>query len=228
MSRVTAAVAAASTAVLLAGAAVAGSGPSAYAQVVEPLAAASPALGTACPDDMGGMDMGGGGHGMAAPQRTSPRTSPQSPACDARSEFQFLVHMIPHHAEAVAKAKYLAKSKRPEMRAFGRRIVAAQTAEIARMKGWLAEWYPKMSVKAEYVAEMPDLAKLHGDALDKTFLKTMIGHHDMAIAMSRYLLDHKLVEHDEVGPFAANIAKAQTAENKMMRGWLKKWYGITY
>ena len=68
--------------------------------------------------------------------------------------------MVAHHQETVAAARQLARSERPQMRAFGRRIVATQSAQIEQMKGWLAAWYAGRSVGVGYRPMMRDLTGL--------------------------------------------------------------------
>jgi uncharacterized protein (DUF305 family) len=60
----------------------------------------------------------------------------------AASEPEYLADMVDHHREAVAAAGELARSDRPEMRAFGESIVQTQSAQIEQMTAWLADWYP--------------------------------------------------------------------------------------
>ncbi|MEU8146906.1 DUF305 domain-containing protein [Nonomuraea sp. NPDC048901] len=99
------------------------------------------------------------------------------------NETDYLTQMVPHHQEAVEAAGQLQRSGRAEMRALGASIVKTQTAEIATMKAWLATWYPGRAA-ASYRPMMRDLSKLSGDALDRTFLEDMIGHHMAAVMMS--------------------------------------------
>jgi len=55
---------------------------------------------------------------------------------------RFLVAMISHHQGAIEMADMaLQMSERPEIRTLAEAIIAAQTAEIEQMRGWLAEWY---------------------------------------------------------------------------------------
>ena len=54
----------------------------------------------------------------------------------------FIQMMSPHHAGAITMAKTeLAKGSDPQVKALARRIITAQTTEIAEMKSWLTKWY---------------------------------------------------------------------------------------
>jgi len=128
------------------------------------------------------------------------------------SEFDYLTQMVPHDQEAVAAAERLRRSGTPEIRRLGATIVATQTADIVRMKAWLARWYPRCATAAGYQPMMRDLSKLSGDALDKAFLKDMISHHKAAVMMSQHLLRNGPVRHEEVAAFARGVRDTQHAE----------------
>ena len=104
------------------------------------------------------------------------------------TERDFLVEMVAHHEEAIVAAGELARSPRPEMRAFGRAVIATQSAQVDQMRGWLEQWYPGEGGDAAYQPMMRDLAELRGDALDRAFLQDMVPHHMMAVMMSQRLL----------------------------------------
>ncbi len=143
----------------------------------------------------------------------------------AGTEFAYLTHMVAHHREAVEAAGELERSDRPQMRAFGRTIVATQTAQIIQMKGWLADWYPGRSTEVTYRPMMRDLSKLTGNRLDRAFLADMVGHHMTAVMMSQQLLARGVARHDQVNDLAGAIRDEQHAEIFQMRDWLADWFG---
>ena len=144
----------------------------------------------------------------------------------ARDDFSYLTHMVAHHQEAVVAARQLARSERPQMRAFGRDIVSTQSAQIDQMKAWLATWYPGRSTEVDYQPMMRDLTGLSDDQLDRTFLQDMVGHHMAAVMMSQQLLARGSADHLQLETLARTIRDEQHAEILQMRRWLTAWYGV--
>ncbi|HEY9623070.1 MAG TPA: DUF305 domain-containing protein [Crinalium sp.] len=143
------------------------------------------------------------------------------------SEFDYLSQMIPHHQEAIDTARQvLARSNRPEMKQFAQSIIDVQSAEIEQMQDWLKVWYPGRSSTHSYTPMMRDLSPLSGNELDRAFLEDMITHHMGAVMMSQMLLNHTLVEHQAIEPFAERISSSQRQEIAQMRTWLRTWYGV--
>ena len=145
----------------------------------------------------------------------------------AHDEFSYLTHMVAHHEEAVDAARQLARSERPQLRAFGRTIVATQSAQIDQMNSWLAAWYPGRPTDVDYRPMMRDLTGLSGDRLDRTFLQDMVGHHMAAVMMSQQLLAHGSIDHPQVEALARNIRDEQHAEIVRMQDWLATWFGAS-
>ena len=131
--------------------------------------------------------------------------------------------MIAHHQEAVTAAGELARSDRPELRAFGESIVTTQSAQIEQMQAWLRDWYPEQSTTVDYQPMMRDLSGLSGDQLDQAFLQDMIGHHMGAVMMSQQLLSRG-TDHDGVAQLARTIRDDQHAEIVQMQRWLAQWF----
>lgn len=139
------------------------------------------------------------------------------------SEAEYLVEMVAHHREAVAAARELARSDRPETRAFGASIVESQSAQIEQMTSWLTDWYPEQSTTADYQPMMRALSGLSGDLLDRAFLRDMIGHHMVAVMMSQHLL-LRGTDHADVAELARSIRDDQHAEIIQMQRWLARWF----
>ena len=142
------------------------------------------------------------------------------------SEYAFLVHMIPHHAEAIATASDLKdRTDRQEMRTFAESIIRSQTAELEQMSTWLTDWYPQQPHEVDYHRMMRNLDGLTGDALDRAFLEDMIPHHMEAVMMSQQLLARGLAEREEVAHLASSIRTTQRDEIHQMNRWLSEWFG---
>ena len=146
----------------------------------------------------------------------------------ARSEAAYLAEMVVHHREAVASARELSRSERPQMRALGSSIVAGQTAQIVQMEGWLARWYPAADRDVDYRPMMRDLSGLSGDDLDRTFLEDMLTHHMAAVMSSQHLVMRDEDEHPEVARLARSIRDDQHAEMVRMQRWLREWFGRSW
>jgi uncharacterized protein (DUF305 family) len=138
------------------------------------------------------------------------------------SEQEWLVEMVDHHEEAITAAGALERSDRPEMRELGASIVQTQSAQVRRMRRWLAEWYDDRSPRADYRPMMRDLTGLEGNELDRTFLVDMVHHHMAAIMMSQQLLLRGPEEDDDVTRLAGDIRDEQHDEVVTMQAWLRQ------
>ena len=161
-------------------------------------------------------------------QRTSPAMMGpgmmRSMGVSVNSEYEFLVHMIPHHEEAILTAEILKENtEREEMKRFAEDIIRTQSEEIELMTAWLEAWYPEKDHHINYQPMMRDLENLTGGTLDRVFLEDMIPHHMEAVMMSQQLLSRGLAEHEEVASLARSIRNTQRDEIRMMRSWMAQW-----
>jgi len=138
------------------------------------------------------------------------------------SEQEFLVHMIPHHQEAVDTAKEVIArgGTTPEIKKLAEDIVVAQEKEIAQMKEWYKNWYgEEYKDGGEYSPMMRDLSKLSGAELDKAFIQDMIKHHMGAIMMARSVKSY--IKHTEMEKLTQDVITTQSKEIMQMRQMLQ-------
>lgn len=87
---------------------------------------------------------------------------------DAPYDIRFIDAMIPHHESAIAMANDAKmKSQRPEILTLADEIIKAQTAEIAQMKAWRAEWTGSAAAaaNAEAMIQAPASAMVTSDEI---------------------------------------------------------------
>jgi len=143
------------------------------------------------------------------------------------SEASFLVHMIPHHQEAIDSARQLLNvTERPELIGLLRGIIETQSAEIEAMAAWLDAWHPDADRDVAYEPMMRDLSDAPASEAERMFLEDMIVHHMMAVREARALLAGGYAEHDEVAELARTIIATQTSEMRQMHAWLTEWFGV--
>ncbi len=141
------------------------------------------------------------------------------------SEAEYLAMMIPHHQEAVDRARELLEiTEREKMVELLESIVATQTREIELMRQWLEEWYPDTEVDREYRPMMRSLEGLDPNEADMVFLEDMQMHHMQAVMTSRMLLRWEIAEHEDVEELAGDIIENQLNEIDYMRDLYRRWY----
>lgn len=167
------------------------------------------------------------GHGFGPGSGAPGGMGPGMMRVQTTSEASFLVHMIPHHQEAIDSARQLLKvTERPELIDFLRGIVETQSAEIEAMASWLDAWHPGVDRDVAYEPMMRDLSGASAAEAERAFLEDMIVHHMVAVRESRILLARGYAEHDEVAQLARTIIETQTAEMRQMGSWLSGWFGV--
>ena len=160
---------------------------------------------------------------------------------DPQFDLRLIDAMIPHHEGAVIMAEAALKhSKRSEIQALAKAIIAAQTVEIQQMRDWRAAWYADaddrpMAYHAQMGHMMPmseaqiEAMKMSVDlgagdeGFDLRFIEAMIPHHQGAIEMAKDVLTK--TERPEVRTLAEAILSSQTQEIAQMEAWRQAWYG---
>jgi uncharacterized protein (DUF305 family) len=163
----------------------------------------------------------------AIASQTRIASEPAPDRSTARYEIDFMQDMIDHHAMAVMMAEMcVEKAVHEELRRLCEDIIAAQSAEIQQMQGWLQEWYgisyaPEMTPGA--MKQMEKLAALSGAEFEIAFMEMMIKHHAKAVKEGERCVER--VYHEELRELCENIIATQTAEIELMESWLCEWYG---
>ena len=147
----------------------------------------------------------------------------------------FLKGMIPHHESAIDMSLSYLKygGKNEELKQLAKDIIEAQTGEIDQMNQLIKEIEDsgeKDEAKEEgyltaYDQMMSGHAHMgHGTTtaknVDAAFAEGMLMHHQMAVDMSKAILDY--TDHEEVKKLAETIIAAQEKEITQMDEILKK------
>ena len=152
---------------------------------------------------------------------------------DKTFDLQFLDQMTMHHDGAIMSSKHMiSDSKRPELQELAQNIEKSQLEQVDQMQEWRDEWYPDVEQAPAMPAGMMDAGMtehmmggsmqemMGGAATDEMFLRMMIPHHQMAVDMSQKALERS--EHPELKELARKIIDEQTAEIKLMEGYLEE------
>ena len=141
-------------------------------------------------------------------------------------EIHFMKEMIDHHAMGVDMAKLCpSRASNAELLAMCDDIVKTQRREIAKMQGWLKEWYGEASVPHETEQSMSDLehlAGLTGGEFEQQFMEHMSGHHMIALENSAECLVR--TSHSALTGLCGEMIRTQVDEIQTMRRWLCQWY----
>ena len=175
---------------------------------------------------------------LLAQQPPAAHSLPPGQYPHSQADVDFMSGMIPHHAQAVLIAAWVAdRSERRDLRVLAERIAVAQKDEIKLMQTWLSD--RGLDVPAadathhvmkhgdmEHKMLMPgmlsdeELAKLKaakGAEFDRLFLQSMIKHHQGAITMVDVLFkSYGAAQDDTVFRFASDVYADQTTEIEFM------------
>ena len=141
-------------------------------------------------------------------------------------EILFMEDMIDHHSMGVDMAKLCpSRASNAELLAMCNDIIRSQRAEIAKIQGWLKEWYGEPSVPHKTEQSMSDLehlASLSGSEFEQQFMEHMSGHHMVALENSAECLLR--TSHSALTNLCGEMIRTQVVEIQMMRRWLCQWY----
>lgn len=141
----------------------------------------------------------------------------------------FLYGMIPHHKAAVEMSKSLLKygGNNPELKNIAENIITNQTKEIEQMQDMIKLIGVKLTInekkEQEYLKEYYNMLNEsmnhkymdNAKSVDMAFAIGMIKHHEMAISMSKIILNY--TDNQEVIDLANSIIKSQNEEVKKMK-----------
>ena len=188
--------------------------------------------------------LAGIGHRAPAQKPTPAPTPPVFPelypVTDA--DVNFVTGMISHHAQAIIMAGWApTHGASPDIQVLCKRIINAQTDEIALMQRWLRDRHKPVpeakplpmkmmmnGVETEVMmpgmltdAQMKELDAARGSAFDHLFLRYMIQHHRGAVSMVSDLFAAGAGQDEGVFKMANDIQADQTTEiNRMTRMFL--------
>jgi uncharacterized protein (DUF305 family) len=160
------------------------------------------------------------------------------------ADVEFMYDMIGHHAQAITMSRMApTHGASPEVQRLASRIINAQQDEIATMERWLRDREkPIPDVPTDGGAgmmlmngqamrmlmpgmltpeQMKALDAARGEAFDKLFLTSMIGHHTGAVSMVKDLFNTYGAAQDAVVfKFANDVNVDQTTEISRMQKML--------
>ncbi len=145
---------------------------------------------------------------------------------NANPDIAFAAGMIPHHQGAIDMANIELKyGTDSQMRTLATNVIQAQQSEITQMQRWLDNAV-KQSV-ANTDRKMPEMDMASHTTMmqgitdtnpDIAFAKGMIPHHQMAIQMAEFELEHGT--DSKMLALAKQIKNAQDPEISQMQAWL--------
>ena len=161
--------------------------------------------------------------GESADSDSSPSDSAAPDATWNDADVAFVQGMIPHHEQAVEMSEMMTgRTVSNTTAALAEQIRAAQTAEVALMQGFLAEWGVELDPHAGHSGDhsmgegmmsdeqLDELESAGGVDFERMWLTMMLEHHKGAIAMASAVLANGA--EPRVRALAEAIITAQEAE----------------
>jgi uncharacterized protein (DUF305 family) len=155
----------------------------------------------------------------------------------SHDDVMFMQMMVPHHAQALRMSELAPKrAQDPRVLKLADRIEAGQGPEITMMASWLEERALEVPSAKDPMAldhgkhghasmegmlsdaEMEALADARGAAFDRLYVRSMIGHHEGALAMADDTAGGGIDA--RVGELRDDVTASQTAEIARMQDLL--------
>lgn len=147
---------------------------------------------------------------------------------------QFIDMMAAHHASAIEMAKMaLKRAKHPELKSLARKMIAAQSKEIAQFHKLRGQWYGSarfagygmdgMMMRQMGMGPNEMTGLMRTSRFDYAFISAMIPHHSGAITMARW--ETQSGTHPLLRRIAAKIIRDQAKEAGELVQMRVTWYG---
>ena len=172
---------------------------------------------------MGCVGLAACGDGDRADSDSSTSDNANSDAVWNDADVKFVQGMIPHHEQAVEMSDMMTgRTVSNTTAALAEQIRAAQTAEVALMQGFLAEWGVELDPHAGHSGDhsmgegmmsdeqLDELMSTDGVDFERMWLTMMLEHHQGAVAMANTVLSGG--SDPRVRTLAEGIVAAQQAE----------------
>lgn len=163
---------------------------------------------------------------------------------DIPFDLAYIDTMIPHHNSVIALAEHAIDDiERDDLKAIAQAILDTQPAEVEKMEGWKAEWYPDAPEEPDHDTMMEMMAITMGgvencddehhmnlmdsewiveeyddaddDEKQEAFIKLVVPHHQMAVHQS--VVAREFAEHQELKDMVEEVIEAQNAEIEELR-----------
>lgn len=148
-------------------------------------------------------------------------------------DIAYMSQMVQHHMGAIEIAGEAQKRVvRQEIKDATKTVITSQADEIAKLTGWLRDWYSVNPDDKERGLVIQDSAlsieyakaAIQRSDPDRAFMERIIPHHRRATEMSQLALQK--ATRQELKDFAQGVIDAQSKEIEQYRAWLKAWYGV--
>ena len=171
-----------------------------------------------------------GGRGTTASPPAAASPTPSATGHD-QADLTFALTMLPHHLQAEEMAGLVeTRSDDEQLRDLATGIASAQHAQVEQLTSLLGAWgaAPDSALSdSEHMAgadgmmtdaQLSALGELTGEAFRTEWLRTMIAHHEGAVALARTELASG--SDPQVRALASSIRAEKEAEIEQMQGML--------